>query len=305
MQSRIIYEVFHPLTWGAEIAADFFLVGLAVGAFLLSAGIKLYYGPNRVLPEEYRKICRIGAYVALVGLALGSVFLIGHLGRPERSLMLLYRFQPSSVFSWGVWIQLGFTICAAWYALLWWRDRPGEARKRLMVGVVGSVFAIALGMYHGILRTVLKASALWNAGPTTVASMLGFVLTGIAAVTLVIALRRRGDVALKAILAIRWVFGFAILAQLFTVLIWIASLYAGPRDAHAAADILLSRFSVLFWGGAIGLGLILPLALGLYAIVHERKDPRLSVAIPAVTAALVLVGGFILRYIIVVAGQLS
>ena len=305
MQSRIVYEVFHPISWGIEIVADFFLVGLAVGAFLLSAGIKLYYGPNRVLPEEYRKICRIGAYIALVGLVLGSAFLIGHLGRPERFFTLFYRFQVTSVLAWGAWIKLGFTIFALWYALLWWRDRPGEARKRLMVGVVGSVFALALGMYHGILRTVLKASALWNAGPTTVVSILGFVLTGIAAVTLVIALRRRGDVALKAILAVRWVFGFAILAQLFTVLLWLATLFTGPRDAHAAADLLMNRFPLLFWGGAIGLGLIVPLALGLYAIIHERKDPRLSVAIPAVTAVLVLVGGFILRYVIVIAGQLS
>ncbi|MDA2916883.1 polysulfide reductase NrfD [Nitrospinae bacterium AH_259_B05_G02_I21] len=305
MKPTIVYEVFHPLSWGADIAADFFLVGLAVGAFLLSAGIKLYYGPKKVLPEEYRKICRIGAYVALVGLALGSVFLISHLGRPERFFMLLYRFQPSSVLSWGAWIQLGFTICAFWYALLWWRDRPGEAKHRLVVGLIGSVFAIGLGTYHGVLQTVLKASALWNAGPTTVASMLGFVLTGIAAVTLVIALRRRGEEALKAILAIRWVFGFAILAQLFTVLLWIASLYAGPRDAHVAAELLLTRFPMLLWGGAIGLGLILPLALGFYAIAHERKDPRIGVVIPAVAAALVLVGGFILRYVIVVAGQLS
>ena len=305
MKPTIVYEVFHPLSWGADIAADFFLVGLAVGAFLLSAGIKLYYGPKKVLSEEHRKICRIGSYVALVGLFLGSAFLISHLGRPERFFTMLYRFQPTSVLAWGAWIQLGFTICAFWYALLWWRDRPSEARQRLVVGVVGSFFAIGLGTYHGVLQTVLKASALWNAGPTTVTSILGFVLTGIAAVTLVIALRRRGDVGLRAILAVRWVFGLAIIAQLFTVLLWLATLYAGPRDARLAVELMMNRFSLLLWGGAIGLGLILPLALGLYAIVHERKDPRLSVAIPAVAAALVLVGGFILRYVIVVAGQLS
>jgi formate-dependent nitrite reductase membrane component NrfD len=305
VETRIIYEVFHPISWGVEIAADFFLVGLAVGAFLLSAAIKLYYGPNRVLPDEHRKICRMGAYIALVGLVLGSVFLIGHLGRPERFFTLFYRFQVSSVLAWGAWIKLGFTIFAFWYALLWWRDRPEHAKQRLVVGLVGSVFAIALGMYHGILRTVLKASALWNAGPTTVVSILGFVLTGIAAVTLVIALRRRSDVTLKAILAVRWVLGLAIIAQLFTVLLWIFTLYAGPRDAHLAAHLLMSRFPLLLWGGAIGLGLVVPLALGVYAIVHERKDPRLSVAIPAVAAALVLIGGFILRYVIVVAGQLA
>ncbi len=305
MDSRIIFEVFHPISWGLEIAADFFLVGLAVGAFLLSAGIKLYYGPNRVLPDEHRKICRIGSYVALVGLVLGSVFLIGHLGHPERFFILFYRFQVSSVLAWGAWIKLGFTIFAFWYALLWWRDRPEDAKQRLVVGLIGSVFALSLGMYHGILRTVLKASALWNAGPTTVASILGFVLTGIAAVTLVIALRRRSDVALKAILAVRWVLGLAIIAQLFTVLLWIFTLYAGPHDANMAAKVLMTRFPLLLWGGAIGLGLVVPLALGAYAIVHERKDPRLSVVIPAVAAALVLIGGFILRYVIVVAGQLA
>jgi formate-dependent nitrite reductase membrane component NrfD len=58
----------------------------------------------------------------------------------------------------------------------------------------------------------------------------------------------------------------------------------------AAAPLLSGHLAPLFWGGLVVLGLVIPLLLDLLG----------GLRIPAVVpAALVLLGGFILRYVVV------
>jgi formate-dependent nitrite reductase membrane component NrfD len=59
----------------------------------------------------------------------------------------------------------------------------------------------------------------------------------------------------------------------------------------AARPITSGHFAPLFWIGLVGLGLVVPLALN----VGGRRVRALGV----VSAVLVLVGGFVLRYVVV------
>jgi len=63
----------------------------------------------------------------------------------------------------------------------------------------------------------------------------------------------------------------------------------------AARPITSGHFGPLFWGGLVGAGLILPLVLNFFG-------GRVR-ALGAVSAALVLMGGFILRYVVVMSIQ--
>jgi len=63
----------------------------------------------------------------------------------------------------------------------------------------------------------------------------------------------------------------------------------------AAKPIVSGHFAPLFWGGLVGAGLILPLLLNLFG-------GRARV-LGAVSAVLVLVGGFILRYVVLMSIQ--
>ena len=58
----------------------------------------------------------------------------------------------------------------------------------------------------------------------------------------------------------------------------------------AARPLVSGPFAPLFWGGLVGLGLVLPLLID---VVGHRVR-----ALAAVAAALVLVGGFVLRYVV-------
>ena len=63
----------------------------------------------------------------------------------------------------------------------------------------------------------------------------------------------------------------------------------------AAKPIMVGHFAPLFWGGLVAFGLVVPLILDL---VGHRMKP-----LAAVSAILVLIGGFVLRYVIVMSIQ--
>ncbi|MEK7387385.1 MAG: NrfD/PsrC family molybdoenzyme membrane anchor subunit, partial [candidate division NC10 bacterium] len=63
----------------------------------------------------------------------------------------------------------------------------------------------------------------------------------------------------------------------------------------AARPITSGQFAPLFWGGLVGVGLVIPLVL-------EFVGQRVKV-VAALSAVLVLVGGFVLRYVVLMSVQ--
>ena len=73
---------------------------------------------------------------------------------------------------------------------------------------------------------------------------------------------------------------------------------SGSSQALKALALITSGpYSTLFWGGAIVVGSVVPLLLGLLGL----KRP--SVGLTAVVSVLVLVGGFLVKTLIMAAGQ--
>jgi polysulfide reductase chain C len=63
----------------------------------------------------------------------------------------------------------------------------------------------------------------------------------------------------------------------------------------AARPITSGHFAPLFWGGLVGVGLLVPLVIDF--VGHRVK------VLSAVAALLVLAGGFVLRYVVVMSIQ--
>ncbi|MDZ7736021.1 MAG: NrfD/PsrC family molybdoenzyme membrane anchor subunit [Gammaproteobacteria bacterium] len=64
----------------------------------------------------------------------------------------------------------------------------------------------------------------------------------------------------------------------------------------------------LFWFGFIVLGLLVPVAVELYYVLPRLLYERAYASPPAAdvfTCALVLLGGFMLRYVVLLAGQIT
>ena len=185
------------------------------------------------------------------------------------------------------------------YAWMWLRN--SDAARRRLVGYIGVPFALSVGVYHGFVLMVFKSRPLWNTGPEAVTAICGFVLTGVALVVLVLSFLPREKVLVRELKVSRNILGGAILVQLFTIFLWISSLYFGSGESQDAMRRLLTDHAFLLWGIAIVLGLVIPLLVGGVALIRERQSGRFSYAGPMLTSLLVLIGGLALRYVVIVA----
>ena len=279
--------------WSSEIALDLFFGGIGVGTFLFAVLLSFFHR------DEFAAASKTAAIITPLSVAFGFVFLLSHLGHPERFYIVYTKLRLTSPLWWGAWLQAVFFGISVVYAWLWIKDRNRPLRA--LLGYVGVPLALAVGVYHGFLLMVFKSQPLWNTGPTTVTAICGFVMTGIALVVLVLALMPKQKVLLKEIKLSRDILAVAIALQLATLGLWMSSLYFGSAESRAAMLRLVGEYGGLFWGGAVLAGLVVPLMLGAIAISRERRTGDFSYFYPLVTSALVLIGGLCLRYVVIMA----
>jgi formate-dependent nitrite reductase membrane component NrfD len=279
--------------WPVLIDVYFFLGGLAGGAFVIATVA------NLLGAARYRAVVRVGYYLALLALLPCPLILIVDLGVPARFMNMLFRFNPQSPMSMGAWALLGFSACAFLAALFTFLEDTRRARNlsvgKLVVGFIGGFFGFFLAAYPGVLLGA-TARPLWIEGHALGALFLAVgASTAAATIALVLlAIGKRHELA-----AVRTMTVVALVIQLVSVVIFVASVQVSGRPASVAALQILTggRFATLFWGGAIAAGLILPLLLGLLDL------RRRSAALTALTSLLVLAGGFVVKYVIMAAGQ--
>lgn len=309
MDSTVVYNTPHFLYWDWRIAADLFFGGIGVGAFLVAVLNSLYY------KDRFPRASRIAAIISPLLVILGLAFLLGDLGRPWRLLNTLTGFNVSSPLSWGGIFQTLFIVVGLVYAYLW--IKPGKSSTRNLVGIVGIPLALIVGAYHGWLLSIVRARPLWNTGPSMIAALLGFATTGMAAVLFLMCIlphrhvKANGEIGNAALTDVimfhdfrnALVFGLGLQCLTFFVW-WISLVYgsSGSLDALAAAN---AATGPLFWLIGIGLGLVVPAVL-LVAEMVLRPDAERPVSEPlvATAAVLILVGGFVFRYAVVMGGQL-
>lgn len=280
--------------WPFLIDIYFFLGGLAGGAFVIATVA------NILNARRYRDVIRVGYYLSLAALIPCPLILIVDLGVPSRFLNMLMRFNIESPMSMGAWALLGFSACAFVAALLTFMEDIGRARDlsgpKLIVGVIGGAFGFFLAAYPGVLLGA-TARPLWIEGHALGAVFLAVgASTGAAAMALILMVVGR---AADQVASVRTMTVAALVIQLIALAVFVGSVQSSGSVAATTALKLLTegRFAALFWGGAIVVGSVLPLVLG---VLDLR---RRSFGLTVVTSLLVLVGGFLVKYVIMAAGQ--
>ena len=159
-------------------------------------------------------------------------------------------------------------------------------------GVLNMLLGALLGVYTGILLSSLGARPLWNS------AMLGplFLASGMSAAAAFVHLIAR-DRSERELLA------KADNAFLVTELILIGLLFIGLATAtrvhiEAAELFFGGSYSAVFWVLVVGMGIVIPLIVQLLAVNHRIRHT-------AVAPLAVIVGGLLLRFVIVSAGQHS
>lgn len=291
--------------WDIRIAMDIFLGGLGIGVFLISVLLTVYD------KERISKLSVMGSYLAPLLVGGGVLFLLSELGRPERFLTTLYNFNPQSVTSWGGLFQIGFIIFALIYAWLNFKGKSDGRFYRTIQGI-GLLFAILVGVYHGLLLASL-GRPLW-AGGMIIALFLGSSIFG--GIALLVILRElgvsigvpaqvRSEVAAASS---RKEFNFTMLffiisaVELVLVLGWQFTLYRSGADTLAAVNGMMESYGGIWIGFVIIAGLLIPLLGSLLALVKD-KSSEMSKGMALILSILVIVGSYTFKHIVIIAGQ--
>ena len=267
--------------WELMIVWYFFLGGIAGGAYF-TAAIADNFGGTRD-----RMVARVGYLLSLPLVAVCGLLLIADLGVPTRFMNMMRTFKFWDPMSIGAWAVGVFGLFAFVSSVLSLSSSESHARLRRGIGLVGIFFGFFLASYTGVL---LSNSALpfWRDSRLMGALFLASgASTGIAAITLI--MFATGHSAGDGWRKLKRADHVSMIIELVLLVALIGLLGA------AASPLLSGHFATLFWGGLVGIGLVVPFIL-------DFAGHRVG-AVGALAAALVLIGGFVLRYLVLMSIQ--
>ena len=314
--------------WGWEIPVYLFLGGLVAGLMVL-AGYHILKARDHQERAAYPYAPMLG--VILLSLGMNALFL--DLTNKLNVWRLYLTFEVPSPMSWGSWILLLVYPALIAAAILHPPERVPfghgllglvrgwsawiQARPRLVqgIGITNLAGGIALGIYTGILLGAFGARPLWNSailGPLFLFSGLS---TAAALMHLLAMVSQRGGGASFADATLAGVFRLLnpdrggqvmvradasfLTIELAILGLWLIGLVTATAVHQEAAALLLGGpYTAGFWGGVILAGILVPLLLQYLELAGRIRHT----AIPAI---LVLIGGFVLRLVLVSAGQAS
>lgn len=292
---QVLYNAFHQPALGVWIAVYFYMTGLSAGSFILST---LAYGFGL---KKYKPISFIGIVLATGLLVLAPLNLIIDLGRPERFWHLFPYLNLKSPVTWGSFLLTIYPINCLIYG--YFMHRKNDKLTKLF-GLIGVPLAISVHGYTGFILALSKARALWNTALMPILFLVSAMVSGIALMILVVALRKRfapqeERAKYDAIMIdLGRILAASILADLFLIFSDVLVLLTADTEAREAALMVLTfDFSPIFLGVEIFLGSLVPLTiLGIPRL--GRRTGWIALA-----ATFVMIGIFAMRYIMVIGGQ--
>jgi len=285
--------------WQWLIIGYFFLGGIAGGAYVLAALIDLFGDPLD------RPLARLGYLVTFPVIAVCGVLLIADLRRPLRfwHMMLqsetlrpmLKTWSPMSLGSWALLLFGGIAFLSFLAALA--DDGRGRWPRLAILrppGLLGTLLALAGGVlgffvagYTGVLLTATNRP-IW--ADTSLLGLL-FLVSGASTAAALLALlgRRRAPSSRTGLHALERFDSVLLVLELITLVALVVSL-------GGMARIWLGAWGALLVVGVVGLGILVPLAL-------YRRSLHAGGLSGAAAAVLVLVGGFLLRVVIILSSD--
>ena len=284
---------FEPI-WGAPIAWYLFLAGLGGGAFVTSAFLAWRH-PEAV---NMRKVGHLIAPIAvMIGLLLLMVDAEAGLHNPLRFALLLH--NPFSVMPWGVVFLAGFMVVSIIVVVLDFMKKSVPKWLEL----VGVVFGVCVAMYTGALLGGCKTFPLWNNALLPILFLVSAMSAGAASVLLV-AVFRHADEFNKAGVLKKFHFCLPIIEMLLVASLCFITAFNSTAGFESVMSLVAGEWSAWFWLGLVFVGLILPTALETWLLFFSSKEfeeSRKAHWISFASDAGVLIGGFMLRYLVVMA----
>ena len=293
VHGHVITGMDNAVVWGLPHVFAIFMIVAASGV-LNVASIGSVFGQ-----PVYKPRAPLSGLLSIALLAGGLMVLMLDLGRPERVIVAATHYNFSSVFAWNVFLYSGMVAIVAVYLWTMFERRFNAWSKP--AGIAALVWRFVLTTGTGSIFGFLVARQAYQSAllaPLFIVLSFGWGL----AVFLVVqaAMYRWNDRHLPAetLARLSRLLGVFIAASLYLVAVYhLTNLYFA-RQAGFEAFILRDGgiFPLLFWGGYVLLGSVLPMGL----LFHPRWRSEGAVL---AAALLVVAGAFAWLFVFIVGGQ--
>jgi len=273
------------------------------GAGVAGGGFFAAFLIDRFTGRKHKRLVQVATWVGVPLVLLGVLFLVLDLGNQLWAWHLFVRFLPASPMSLGSWILflwsiLGMVLIALWFAEMFEpTEQPTNVFARIASWLralvpatevpswISFALSILLVTYTGVLLSNTRVP-LWATVFLPVLFVVSAVFTGASAVRFILALAGRDvpEAFGKASLVLAILQAPALVGFLVTVPSGI--LISGP-------------LALWFWLGVVLIGLVAPFVLELLAL-KAKGTTSLALA----STLCVLVGGLVLRAMVVIGGQM-
>ena len=284
----------NQVVWGTPHVFAIFLIVAASGA-LNVASIASVFG--RAI---YKPLARLSGLLAITLLAGGLAVLVLDLGRPDRLIVAMTYYNFKSIFAWNIILYTGFFAVVIVYLWMMMERRMNDYIKP--VGVFAFVWRLMLTTGTGSIFGFLIARAAYGTALLAPMFIIMSFAFGLALFILVLMAayagtgRPLGDEILRRLKNLLGVFVASVLY--FVMVYHLTNLY---MTAHHDVErfILLDGgiYTGLFWIGHVLLGCVIPLAMLYHPALGKSRTAI------AISAVLVIIGGLIQIYVLLIGGQ--
>jgi formate-dependent nitrite reductase membrane component NrfD len=283
MSARIdefLIDVKPQREWGWLVITYLFLGGAGAGLFLVSLYMAHPWGEG----------------LGLLMLLFGTLLLFVDLGRPERFWRAFLRPQTSWI-SRGCFFISALVLLGALEVAFELAAAQSEILRPLIRGAA-AIAAIAVMVYTGFVLSPSPAIPFWNSTFFPVIFFAYSLLAGIDFLILASPMLPGPEIDLPLLEKIQFGLVFLCLLMVLSHL----SVMSGSAVAARRSIQLLTKgkWGVLFIGGVIGLGLVIPLLLAWPML--WRSGFQALFAVTVILALLRLFGDYLFRFLVIRAG---
>lgn len=323
--------------WEWPVAVYLFLAGLSAGALIAALLVKWRDGNS-----GYDGLVKAGVLLAPIAIGIGQVLLIVDLSKPLSFWLLMLHYQLNSVMSIGVILLMAYSGLATLLAVIVFKGALAESEwtewcfapllpvvewfenRGTWLEWIMCLFAIAIAAYTGFLLSALGAKPLLNVPLLPLLFLVSGLSAGIAATIAGGVMAFKESVKEENLHYLLSLDTKLLPVELFVLFIMFSGLInmGGQYAVVAKQALTVGIWAKVFWVGVLGAGLILPIVVALTSL-HGRQQmvthtvsaasgqaayqgirPVMPLGTLLINSTMVLLGGVLLRFYILYAGQI-
>ncbi len=284
----------NQIVWGFPHVIAIFLIVAASGPLNVASRSSVFG------KYDYKPLARLSALLAIALLIGGLAILVLDLGRPDRLIVAMTKYNFKSIFAWNIFLYTGFIIITGFYLWMMMERKMNKFSKT--AGLFAFIWRLILTTGTGSIFGFLVARQAYDAAIMAPMFIIMSFAFGMAVFILVLQAsykwshRNLGDAMLDKLRKLLGIFVAAVFY--FVIAYHLTNLYA--TEHHGVEAFILKDggiYTYLFWGVHIILGCLIPLAL---VFIKPMSQCRNCLTIASL---LVIIGGLAQLYVIIIGGQ--